>query len=81
VVADLERRRLASEGLRDSLRALGPLATIERGYAVARRGDGMIVRDPTEVAGGDGVEVLVAGGAFDTTVTTTRPGRLEELLP
>jgi exodeoxyribonuclease VII large subunit len=81
VVADLERRRLASEGLRDSLRALGPLATIERGYAVARRGDGMIVRDPTEVAGGDGVEVLVAGGAIDTTVTTTRPGRLEELLP
>jgi exodeoxyribonuclease VII large subunit len=81
VVADVERRRLASAGLRDSLRALGPLATLERGYAVARRGDGRIVRDPADVTMGDDVEVIVAGGALDTTVTTTRPGSLEDLLP
>jgi hypothetical protein len=30
---------------------------------------------------GDDVEVLVAGGALGTTVTTTRPGSLEDLLP
>jgi exodeoxyribonuclease VII large subunit len=80
-LADLERRRLASAGLRDALRALGPLATLERGYAVARRADGMIVRDPADVAAGDGLEVVVAGGALDTTVTAVRPGSLEELLP
>jgi exodeoxyribonuclease VII large subunit len=81
VVADLGRRRLTAAGLADSLRALGPIATLERGYAVARRPDGMIVRNPADVAVGDGVEVLVAGGALDTTVTGARPGRLEELLP
>jgi exodeoxyribonuclease VII large subunit len=81
VVADVERRRLAITGLRGSLRALGPLATLERGSAVARRADGMIVRDPADVTVGDGVEVLVAGGVLDTTVTMTRPGSLEELLP
>jgi exodeoxyribonuclease VII large subunit len=80
-LADLERRRLATSGLRDALRALGPLATLERGYAVARRADGMIVRDPADVAAGDGLEVVVAGGAVDTTVTAVRLGSLEELLP
>jgi hypothetical protein len=41
----------------------------------------MIVRDPADVAAGDGLEVVVAGGALDTTVTAVRPGSLEELLP
>jgi exodeoxyribonuclease VII large subunit len=79
--ADLERRRLGVVALHDALRALGPLATLDRGYAVARRADGMIVRDPTELSVGDDLEVIVARGAVDTRVTTVRPGNLEELLP
>jgi exodeoxyribonuclease VII large subunit len=79
--ADLERRRLGVVALHDALRALGPLATLERGYAVARRADGMIVRDPAELAVGDDLEVVVARGAVDTRVTTVRPGNQEELLP
>jgi len=78
--ADLERRRLAAAGLRDALRALGPAATLDRGYAVARRPDGMILRDPTDVEAGDGLEVIVARGAVDARVTGVRPGGMEELL-
>jgi exodeoxyribonuclease VII large subunit len=78
--ADLERRTVATAGLRDALRALGPLATLDRGYAVARRADGMILRDPADVGSGDDLEVIVAGGAVDTRVSSVRPGDLEELL-
>ncbi|HUG95240.1 MAG TPA: exodeoxyribonuclease VII large subunit [Pleomorphomonadaceae bacterium] len=78
--ADLERRRLGAAGLRAALRALGPLATLDRGYAVARRPDGMILRDPTDVQVGDGLEVIVARGAVDARVTGVRPGDMEELL-
>ena len=78
--AGLDRRRLAVAGARDALRALGPVATLERGYAVARRADGTIIREPGTVAGGDPLEVIVAGGAIDSTVSTTRPGSLEEWL-
>jgi exodeoxyribonuclease VII large subunit len=77
---DLERRALAVAGLRDALRALGPVATLERGYAVARRGDGMILRDPAEVAAGDDLEVIVARGAVRGRVESTHPGEMEELL-
>ena len=75
-----ERRRLAVAGLRDALRALGPRATLDRGYAVARRGDGMIVRDPAALAVEEDLEIIVAGGAVDTRVVGVRPGDMEELL-
>ena len=80
VGAGLERRRLGAAGLRAALRALGPLATLDRGYAVARGPDGMILRDPTDVEVGDGLEVIVARGAVDARVTGVRPGDMEELL-
>jgi exodeoxyribonuclease VII large subunit len=80
VTTDRERRALAVAGLRDALRALGPTATLERGYAVARRADGMIVRDPADVAAGDALEVIVSRGAVDAQVTTIRPGSMEDLL-
>ena len=78
--AGVERRALAVAGLRDAVRALGPVATLERGYAVARRPDGMIVRDPNDVAAGDDLEVIVARGAVRSRVTTVHPGEMEELL-
>jgi exodeoxyribonuclease VII large subunit len=56
------------------------VATLERGYAVARREDGMIIRDPADVAAGDGLEVIVARGAVRGRVESTQPGEMEELL-
>jgi len=76
----LERRRLLLEASGDGLRTLSPLATLERGYAVARTGDGRILRDPTAVAAGDALQVVVARGTVDARVERTRAGGTEDLL-
>jgi exodeoxyribonuclease VII large subunit len=67
-------------GLADSLRALSPAATLERGYAVARLADGTIVRDPAQAAVGEQLEVVVARGSLATRVEAI-PDASEELLP
>jgi exodeoxyribonuclease VII large subunit len=66
-------------GLADALRALSPVATLERGYAVARLADGSIVRDPGQAGVGDVLEVVVARGTLGTRVEAVNEGN-EELL-
>ncbi len=52
-----------------SLGALGPAATLERGYAIVRRSaDGRIVRDPAEAPAGEGLSIRVARGELAATV-------------
>lgn len=51
------------------VRALSPLATLERGYAIVQRDGGLVVRKPEEVEAGDPLTVRLAGGALDATVT------------
>jgi len=63
----LERRRSLLETTYARLRALGPQATLERGYAIVRRGD-HVVRSADEVTSGEELDVLVADGAFGATV-------------
>jgi exodeoxyribonuclease VII large subunit len=46
------------------VRALSPLATLERGYAVVQRADGAVVRKPDEVAPGDPLSLRLAGGVL-----------------
>jgi exodeoxyribonuclease VII large subunit len=71
-------RRLSAARARLALAAgrldsLSPLAVLGRGYAIARRArDGRIVRAPGDVAPGEAIELRVAGGAFDATVTRLR---------
>jgi exodeoxyribonuclease VII large subunit len=51
-----------------TLGALGPGATLERGYAIVRRSaDGAIVRDPQEAQAGTALRVRVAKGEFPAT--------------
>ena len=50
------------------LRALSPAATLERGYAVVQRADGLVVRDPAEVVADDELAVRVARGRFGVRV-------------
>ena len=50
--------------LRASLRALSPGATLDRGYAIAHVGDGVIVRDAAQAPAGTAVVVTVAQGSF-----------------
>jgi exodeoxyribonuclease VII large subunit len=78
--ASIDRRRLTADALRDGLRALGPAATLERGYAVARLGDGRIVRSPDEAPIGSALEVVVARGRLDTRVEGASGERAEDLL-
>ncbi len=70
----------ALAGLGDALRALSPLATLDRGYAVARLSDGTIVRDPAQTAVGDRLQVLVARGSIGARIERTSAGT-EELVP
>ena len=75
----VERHRTTIASAADSLRALSPAATLERGYAVARTEDGRIIRDPASVAAGDALRVTVARGTVETRVERTRADGTEEL--
>jgi exodeoxyribonuclease VII large subunit len=51
------------EAARATLAALGPDATLARGYAIVRRAaDGAIVRDPREAPPGTALRLTVAHG-------------------
>ena len=47
---------------------------------MARAADGRIVRDPTTLAAGDPLQVIVARGTVDTRVERTSADGTEELL-
>lgn len=66
-------RDRAELGRQDAaLRALGPWATLARGYAIARGADGTIIRDATTVGVGAEIEVRVARGSLDARVEGVR---------
>ncbi len=71
VAARLDRAVDQVEHLRLQVRALSPLATLERGYAVVRTATGAVLRDPAEVEVGDALRVRVAGGELGAEVTET----------
>jgi len=61
-----EQNRLAIA--QAGLLAYSPLATLSRGYAIVRNGDGRIVRSVTQVKPGDELDVQVSDGAFGVDV-------------
>jgi exodeoxyribonuclease VII large subunit len=62
----LERKRARLDTVHARLGALSPVATLDRGYAIVRRGDA-VVRSPEQVASGDPLTVRVADGSFGVT--------------
>jgi exodeoxyribonuclease VII large subunit len=51
-----------------ALAVLGPQATLDRGYAIVRRGDdGLIVRDPLDAPPGTRLDLRVARGELPAT--------------
>ncbi|HST25140.1 MAG TPA: exodeoxyribonuclease VII large subunit [Gaiellaceae bacterium] len=68
----VERRRAGLERTAARLRALSPLATLDRGYAIVRR-EGAAVRSSGTLAPGDAVDVQLADGGFSGTVEEVRP--------
>lgn len=68
VAARLAVARASLDRSAAALSALGPQATLDRGYAIVRRAaDGSIVRDPGEAPAGTRLEIRVAGGEIEAT--------------
>ncbi len=59
-------------------RSLSPAATLERGYAIVQRSDGIVVRQATEVHIGDALDIYVHQGNLQATVTGANPLQREE---
>jgi exodeoxyribonuclease VII large subunit len=68
----VERRRAGLERSAAKLRALSPLATLDRGYAIVRR-EGAVVRSAAALGSGDEVDVRLAEGGFSGRVDEVRP--------
>ena len=79
-VVDLLRMLIHEHSMLSGLQALGTAATLARGYAVARRPDGRIVRDSGEVAVGEALEIVLAAGRLGIEVQSTSDEAAEELL-
>jgi exodeoxyribonuclease VII large subunit len=62
----LSRARLT--GLEQRLATLGPLAVLERGYAIVTRADGQLVRSTAQVSTGDDLKVRVSDGSIGARV-------------
>jgi exodeoxyribonuclease VII large subunit len=56
-------------GLERQLAAYNPLAVLQRGYSIARRADGRIIRASTDVTIGETVTTRLARGEFSSEVT------------
>jgi exodeoxyribonuclease VII large subunit len=81
-LTDRARRRVRSNvhrasdqisHLRSQVRALSPLATLERGYAVVQHADGRIVMDRVDVDADEILRVRVARGDFGVRPLSERP--------
>jgi exodeoxyribonuclease VII large subunit len=68
----VERRCAELDRTAGRLRALSPLATLDRGYAIVRR-EGVVVRSASVLSGGDEIDVRLAGGGFSGHVDEVHP--------
>jgi len=67
---DASRSELARTGAQ--LAALSPLAVLDRGYAMVRRGD-TIVREAGQVTAGDRLQIRLAAGTLGVSVEDVKP--------
>jgi len=68
--AQTSLRRTRLSGLAASLDALSPLSVLERGYAIATRRDGRIVRASTDVRTGDRFSLRLSKGEIEARVVS-----------
>jgi exodeoxyribonuclease VII large subunit len=70
-IAFVHRLKLADEDLQHLLarvRSLSPQSTLERGYTVVQRADGIAVRKTTDVGVGDKVRIRLASGQLPARI-------------
>jgi exodeoxyribonuclease VII large subunit len=82
MMRDRTARALRQQVVRDTevlvqrlarVRALSPLATLERGYAVVQTADGAVVRTPSQLGPDERLAIRVAGGAFAAVAVADAP--------
>ena len=64
----LERYRADISSLKASMRALSPLATLERGYAIVQAESGAVITEPSSVRPGQPLDIRVKGGTIPAAV-------------
>jgi exodeoxyribonuclease VII large subunit len=74
LIERLTARRTQLLGYGDRLRALSPRLVLERGYCLARRPDGTLVRGVEGLALGELLELEFARGEADARIEGLRPG-------
>ena len=70
-IAFVHRLKLADEDLQHLLarvRSLSPQSTLERGYAIVQRVDGVAIRKTTDVGVGDKVRIRLASGQLPAII-------------
>jgi exodeoxyribonuclease VII large subunit len=67
-VAEAER---SLDAVSARVRALDPARVLARGWSITRSADGRVLRSPGDVAPGDALVTLLAGGEVRSTVDTT----------
>ena len=72
VNARLSNVTLTLSGSRRALQAISPLNTLGRGYAIVRTGTGAVVADSSQLSAGDAINVKVAIGEIEATVTNLK---------
>lgn len=68
----LRYRRESLEHAAQTLNVVSPLATLGRGYAIVRDGDGKIVREASAVSAGETISARVATGELTAKVTSVK---------
>jgi exodeoxyribonuclease VII large subunit len=69
----LERPQNRLEKMRLRIESFNPALPLERGFAIARRPDGSVIRSFADVTPGDVVDIRLKRGAIDCTVTAAHP--------
>lgn len=69
----LQRLNLAQRGLA----AVSPLATLDRGYAIASTASGVAITDAAQLQAGDEISLRFARGSASASVTKSNPARTE----
>ena len=80
VRANVHRSGDQIQHLRSQVRALSPLATLERGYAVVQHADGRVVMDRVDVEADELLRVRVARGDFAVRPVSEPPNARETAL-
>ena len=68
----LQRKTLAFSSLGDQLNLVSPLATLDRGFSIARDSNNKILRRAEQVQKDDQITVQLSDGELDCTVTEVK---------